>query len=652
MKIIKVLIFTVLICAGLIFNGELYILYMYTFETHYYSTDFYMNATGTAISNDEAIADFINAGKNNNVDFFLMKREDLSHDEINIYIYGTNGVEQSFKERGIKLGKAESLFFGNRTVIYDTIENIEDISDYKSIFFIGTEEKLDDIKAFKAETIDKYAGGFPNEYLSDYNTYMNILTVWGIIYAIILLITLYSIMFQRKENIIHVILGEDLRKIFLNNIIADFTLFHFIFLGLSYILSYFSYVKFKFPFICLMFEGFIIFNLIFNFALLKVNFKRDLQTVEGKGLLTLSYAFKIVASMLVVMLIAGNVIIFREMINLYMQKDFFKTHSNYSFTAIAGDTSASVDDEFDTNRRFFSEFQDKAIIYADGMAMRPIYPIVIINDNAFDELRRGFSSIEDKATEIDRQGINVLIPDSLKVDSKEYLYALKIIDIYGKKGDNENIIEYKSGIAAVSTLYIDKFSMILQNDPILIYVSGKYSYDELSEYWFYNSRLSNNVMYDISQEEWDSYLSRNGLTNRYSIKTNVYKAYDSLLGNKWQACKLVIMLSGIILILEMLLTAFILKIEYKLNAIEIALKKVHGYSLASRNKKIIITSLISIFIGFAAALIFSRILNIRMGSAFFIAALLMTAFELTYELYKAKKIEKYTLSSILKGERL
>ncbi len=103
---------------------------------------------------------------------------------------------------------------------------------------------------------------------------------------------------------------------------------------------------------------------------------------------------------------------------------------------------------------------------------------------------------------------------------------------------------------------------------------------------------------------------------------------------------------------EMALIVFIIRMEYRLNAVELALKKVYGYSLAARNKAILRTTICSSMAGIAAAWILGRILNLQLGIPLVIAAAVLLLSEILYVFWRVKKTEEKRIISILKGEKL
>lgn len=111
-------------------------------------------------------------------------------------------------------------------------------------------------------------------------------------------------------------------------------------------------------------------------------------------------------------------------------------------------------------------------------------------------------------------------------------------------------------------------------------------------------------------------------------------------------------LSAFLLSLEMALIIFIIRLEYQFNAVEMALKKIHGYSLLNRNRRILKITFFSSLTGILAALIISNALDMPGGIPLVLAGLLLMALELGYILWRAGRVEQKTIASILKGEKI
>ena len=73
--------------------------------------------------------------------------------------------------------------------------------------------------------MERYDGNLPKPGQSYKELYLNLLSVWIPIFAVLLLMTMYEVFLQKKENAVRVVMGEDLRRIFFLSTIKDIGVF-------------------------------------------------------------------------------------------------------------------------------------------------------------------------------------------------------------------------------------------------------------------------------------------------------------------------------------------------------------------------------------------------------------------------------------------
>ncbi len=108
----------------------------------------------------------------------------------------------------------------------------------------------------------------------------------------------------------------------------------------------------------------------------------------------------------------------------------------------------------------------------------------------------------------------------------------------------------------------------------------------------------------------------------------------------------------VLLFLEMLLIVLIVGMEYRINAVEMALKKIHGYSLLHRIWPILAAITLSTVAGISLTLVANGELSLKMSLWDFVPGMVLVLFGWTYVYMKAKNMEKHRGSAILKGERI
>ncbi len=660
MKKSKLAISLVLFLLGFIFSGELSMLYLNNFTEKYYNADFYLNASASEISSNEMIRDFKQSAKKCDVDFFVVKSSWDKSYLSTVTIIGTKGALDELKCSGIRTGLNKSIFFENSKVIFKKYKAGVKLSNCTTYYFIGDKSNYQSIRKFKASLVDKYGGGFPHELGSDRETILNLVVIWGTIFCIIIFLSLYEITLMKKEYAVRTILGESPFRIFVRSITVDAIGFSLEFLGMGVIISHFSNAFFKFEYVILVFCLFLLINSLIQTLFLNISYRRDLVDGTGKtGLLRINYCIKAIVSVLLMIVLSINFVTVSQAYNLYRQKSFFKEHSacEYYNLNFSGDEEYQgfSQDEY-IYRKLYSTFHDKAYQYVDMTGYYSItYPMVLINRNAFLEMCENNPSITEKKSDILRHDVSIVFPAKIKIGSTRYENALEIFSNGFLCGDNEEYnAEFYSGNINLVGIHDTGNSAVynkkLYSTPIIIVDNSEfnpkasYSYDP-----YYN----HDIMYKLTDEEYQQFVSKYSDIIESTNKTNVLQEYEFSWKKQKQELELSLLLMFIILLIEATMIVNVLRMEYRMNAIELALKKIHGYSLFDRNKKMIWLTIISNLIGSIAGIVLSIVCQLDIHLAFFIAVVMgVSLFEIACIVFYAEKSDQQNISSILKGEKL
>lgn len=649
MQSIKILITIILLAMGFLFSGELYMLYSDTFQEGYYQADFYFED----VENEEAINDLLNAGGETGVAFFFVEYGISSSLETDITICGTEGALAHLRSEGIREGNTGSLFFGESSVSFVPLEEETDMARYGTCYFIGGEEKKERFDAFKALLVDKYGGGFP-KLLGRDDTQMNQLAVWGIIFGLLWMITLYDVTYRKKEIMIRVILGESRISIFLRSMLTDTVICLMIFLLLPWTLTRVSNVFFQFRFIALLFGMFLLVNGLIHAMALKIRFKRDLAGgSSGQSLLNINYILKVAATALTTVVLAGNAVVISEAYSLYQQKDFFGAHSSYHYYQlnykIDNRIGKTDEDETAMMQEFHHRFREQSLMFADvSENFDNTYPVLLYNRNSMKELTDKYPALNNTIKRVSPKGSCIFMPDRITEDSPEYENAMMTGESFLNINDSGSIktVFYEETVTAMGIHRFDRddYSMRQYEDPVIIYDAGEQA--RLDGYIAYD------VMYDIPKDVLDSFIEEYELENQIVSISNVFDIYEHSLHMALRSMRLAMALSGILLFLEMALIMFMIRLEYRVNAVEMALKKIYGYSLLQRNALIVTMTSVSCIVSTGGAFIASLIFDLQGGYPLILTGIALLTLELLYILLRARRMEQANVTTILKGERI
>lgn len=658
MKKIKIAVFGILILMGFLFMGELNILNLSIFQEAYYEADFYINSSGRDISNREMIEDFCRTGEKHNVDFFAME---YSWDKSYLYetkIIGTKGAIDHLKKSGLKEGDNKSLFFENQRVLFCDIQRETNISNIVTWYFLGGKEDYENIRAFKADLVNKYGGGFPKETGSGVGTTLSFLFVWGTVFCIVLALSLYETAYMKKEAMLRIIMGENIVQLFLRNVFQDTVAFVFLFIFLSFVLRLVSNVAFKIPWTVGLFVLFLLFNLAIQAGMLRLDYKKTLASGSGdNGFLAINYVIKAGLAIVAILVISINVAMISDALDLHEQKGFFKNHDDCSYYKMSYGVESITEDrdpDEELYKKFYADFQNKSFQYADLSEYYDLKrPFIVINSNSFRELSQQYPQLAAVKEAVRTSKISLLLPASIKEGSADYENVMEMNDDirfseseYGKW----NIINYESGIQVVG-IHSNSVGHTTNNykDPVLLLDNTSYKKEaSATGYDFYSNY---DILYDIPEKQWEQFRSKAKLENRYISITNAMEEYTHEWNQSKRKMLLSIVLEAFVLFLELSLIVLIIQMEYHFNAIEMAIRKVHGYSLYERNVRLIKSTLIFGILGIILSMLLSRILGVGVSAwQLAIVGLILILAEMGGIFIKANSVEKRKVAAILKGE--
>lgn len=663
----KYLIGLILIMIGFLFNGELFFLYIDNFQNSYYRSSLSFPQSVQEAENTKIIGDFLNAGEKNGVDFYFVDSRIISEYEKEVSVYGTPGALTELQKSVAGEGEYSSLLMGNVSVTYREVTDITDMTKFENCYLIGDESKLPQMQKFKAMLIDKYGGGFPHLYGSDRELYINLAAVWTIIFGILLLISVYEVTCLRKETALRFVLGEKISGLFIKSAVADTCVYLFILFLVPAVLQNVSYVSFRSEFTAGAALIFLMANILILSWMLHVNIKKSLAGIlEKKEISAVSYLLKMVTGILTIIVLSGNMMIAAQGYNMYRQEDFFRENRDFFSYELSynpeTDMSKLPFDAEDMQRSFYAEFFRDSLQFADmSSQMGYDYPMLLINRPAFIQLGETYPEMKDLRMHLKEDGCYILFPSGLDQNAEamgnarqlgEQCFA-KYVKRTGKTSDGAAMqtvdvqsIPYEEKIEATAVDDKISFQSTMLDNPIILLDMTVPDIDEpmRSDYWNYGT------IYKIEEEKYIDFLERFALTDEIAIKSNVLELYRHNWKIVQRSLRIAMVLSVFLLILEVFLISFILRLQYRLNAAEMALKKITGYSLIARNQQLIAAAAGSCVLSIIGAFIVNVFSGFSAGGYILASGALVTAFEVILLIRKAVLLEKERIPQILKGE--
>lgn len=656
MKTIKFFLCFFIFIVGVIIIGESQTFRLNNFYSPYHYTTLYLQY---GQSEDDLINDTLRAAKQSNVEVFtFIKTAKGSQSEITIY--GSPGAEKHINEKSsIYSKKYSSLFLEDIQFNFRSLESIQGIKDIHDFYVIGDFQQADQ---FKTKLIDTYAGNFPQEGYVNHDTRNTIISIWMLMIGITLLLTYYDVIYQKKENMIRISMGESNKSIILKNIALDSFIFSFMFFIIFLSFRHVTSVLVDISLSLVLLFVLLILNAIIYINLRSYKIKEVFSNSKSYSLklLSVNYGLKIVTIMITIFTISSNIVLITESYNLYKQKPFFEDYSNYSYITMfyrpALNEHGDGDPKFEESEQLQADFYTKYFSQSNATLVSMIHqplsttrPTIMANKNAFSYLERNI----DELKQLERtKEVYLILPKSLSKNSQILTSLKNEFRFFEGNHDNNNfgVIYYTDHIelTAINANHIYGSEQFV--NPIIIY-NNRSPEEQPLDYEFSRSNYISEIMYDIQDEEFQQFIQEHQLTDANAViaKTNVLDKFN----DSWNIAKktlyLNLVFSLLVIFLEFLIIISIIKLEYEVHAIELSVKKVLGHSILQKNKKIILMTFITSLLSIGFALLASLLLDLNSAGSLILGGLLISSLEFVIIFSYIRKIEKQSIQKILKG---
>ncbi len=653
MRRVKTLFGTVLLVTLLCFNGEIYILYLDNFQNSFFQSSFSFETSATATDNSQIVRDFKVAAATHEVDFFFVNRKIVSAYYNEITIYGTEKAFDAIRTKGIEPGLYKSLFMGTVDVVFKPFDTIEAIKKYEACYYVGGDAEIGNLRAFKRELISPYGGGFPKLYGSDKELWSNLLTVWLLAFTMMLLMTVYELLNRRKEVAVRVVLGANLFKLFANYSAKDLIAYSVILIASQWVLSYVTFSAFKYAYLLLAFIGFLMVNTWIHSFIFNINFKKHLSSQrKASVLLGVNFTLKVLFTAMTLLILSSNFVGIMHGINLYKQRTFFETHRDYAYYNLSykPDENRTYNAYRVLNNRFYRQYHDTSIQYTDyTQNMTEAYPIVFINQPAKEELALQYPFIGKLLSE---KKFAVLVPEKVRERSEvmsfiQLAYEARFMGFVDRKPEP---IYYSEELDMVAVDNRSGYLTTAYRNPIVFYYNSA-SDKILNQPWDFNVK---SILFKISNKDFEAFVKENALEYEIASRSSAFEVYKAQWDTAFRNIRMLTVLSVLLLVLNLSLDVLIIQMSYHYNAVELALKKIYGYTLFSRHRRLILSTLFSaVFSILLTVLVFTFGINFVGHRKYLVyIGLGMMLIELIYIIRKVHMVERYSLVSILKGESI
>lgn len=649
MKNIKRVLIALLLILGFIMQSEIFQIECITFRTGYYLSSIF------SYKDEEERVNFLNelsnVAESKNVEIFTTKIETVNMLDNKLTIYGNVFVnEEISRNHGIEEKTYESLLSGSIKVEYrDFIE----LSAYENRFinyisFIGEKQDIYDLYY---ELYEKYELEYPC--LMGSNEKDMIFIVWVAIIAALILFTCIEIIYSKKEAVLRMLMGHDLKKYILKNMITEVFIDIMMFILIHTIV--FSLISGEF----MKTEAAVIYGIgVLISALSYMTYyifdvKKVLTNVnDSKGILYFTYFIKAIVTILSMLVLVTNLSVITGNTLGLTTDEIIDKCTGYYFVSIK-DEAISFYYNYDEVKNRFKEkekiLEEMFFNYYDEV--QPLICTLIMEENG-----KKYVCANEYAT--------ILLNDFI---GNENISDADAVIFIPKQYKDENV--YDNAVLCLTELVNNadecKIERVYYSNKYLTYfdMNATYGVNTVFEPIVIYSKRSNgnikipttnSILYKVS----DRIISE--LEDKYQLNENGYKInktdLETFMNYNSNVVKKIIVfcssICSIMLIIQIFLITTINAMEYQRNAMELTIKKLLGYGVAERHKKIFI----NIAVYYVSAIIISGVAGyimggLRIGTCIGVGIFMMLL-DISAALINILKLENRNINKILKGEFL
>ena len=666
-KLIKLIILFILVMCMFGLTEMLYQDHINSFTYAYpYQTSSYTLPDGQ--SQDKMNEDMLSAAEKNNVRFFYVDSYNKTDFDgiVNIYYSDESVKDPIAKQDYIKQGYYSTILESHEVNFYPLSEIKKSDESHSTYYLIGSKE---DINAFNVSLADSYGGNpIQKACKNEFNNFYPLLALWAIVIAVFVLLTVYEVQTNKKETAVGISMGEKPINVFAKNIFADIFGIAVSFLASMAAFDYFEIFGFYGDVILISIAGLLIADIGIFSSVFFMKIKNVFAgQINSKALLGTSYFIKALTTILTVLIISVSCAAIKQAADFYSQKDFFETQ-NFSFVGIrCTDKNGRYDIEREDllNKELHKKLfeSNNSTMMLGGFDLKICgRDIIVYNQNSGKYL---FENIKDvKEDELPKNKIIFLAPQKYCKDGIDKTYIDQIIasilNTYGNYDKNYDfqydIVYYKDNVRLMNLAYENYGLSGYSNNPVIAYVN----FDESSsDCPLKGGRHSTGyTLYNITNEELQKLCAdvNDELFNgELEIRATAHSAMDNYMHYRnllqktlYGSC----FISILLILLEIILIYYVVKLEYIINAKELALKKILGYTLFERQKKLMLSTIIISVVGIIAAIIINYSLKFS-GLAYLLLGGSLTAVtDILVAMAFIIKTEKTQVTKILKGGAL
>lgn len=602
MKYIKKIVLAILLFLGFAFENSVYMNELWNFDAAYFKSMKY-----EYFPDDGERAAFINTVEKRAEEYelgvFAVQISMLDNYNYRLELYGNEkALDEVSESFDIAEGKYTS-FLSETTEV--SFHDFTELSAYENryvsaISFAGSEEA---VNGFYHTVRTEYDISYP-EIIggSDKDA---VYLVWGILCAVFILLTVFEVIYRKKEVTLRISFGESVWKIIFKSILIEVS---------ADLLIYFLVHKAVFSIVAGEFmrrEIFAAFCIgVAASSLLYLDYavydmKKVFSNVKQSELfLPLCYTFKIVITVLSVFTISTNAELIKNNYAAADSKSIISRYPDYTFIKLRDLIPVSEATIYERDYQYqrimdgiFTDYYEKAEPIICTVTLKDEFlnvDYVIANENAGDIVEDFLTGLDvDTAAEV-----LYIIPDFLSFsmvrdNAEGYLSCLT----YEWENLSAEIVYYPADRSFTCIARDTTYGLYTAENPVIIWLKDS---TNCRSSLHFDMSLYNDTVFHLSEEDYETILreytveedgfelSLTPLSKAYEIKKNIFRRMVEFCSS----------LSAFLVLLQIVLLVSVNTLEYQLNAVLLALKKTFGYGIVRKNiKQILLGSVTDLLLG-------------------------------------------------------
>lgn len=556
------------------------------------------------------------------------RRDSLSERQVLLY---TTDAARLEAETGLAEGRFDSLFFGSREIVFLPFEQLPGGQTMRIYCADApTAAQLQAALSPVAELAAVRTGHMPA-------SREKALRVFGIVFSLLLLLTLYEIALRKKEAMVRLLHGAGVGRLIGQGAAADAGVFGGLFALLLAAHILYTGERSGWRWALAALGVFLLFNSLLYLWLLRVDYRRDLTTKQSvRRVLRFSYIYLALTAAVSVSAMSGSLSLLRQNTDFYRQRAFFQQQEGRVYVSIN-------DPSFEKTEAAASAFYQRMAEQGRTLALVDVgkwelesVSYVFADAGAWPVLADAISNLGEPP-----DSPCYLVPSTLRGSEAALREMREVGEAYGLDPDGR-VLWYDAPASLPAVRNQGGVESTIFQSPIVLCATGNDAVRQLY--------LSAGTMYQVTETEWTSFLAEQGLQPEACFRTGVYEDFQLRSSALAQGLRLATLSLLVLLLLEGAVVYTILRGEFELRSMRFALKKLGGYGFLGRYGRLVGTVPALGLAGILAAMGIGHILDLGIDmSSYWLAGLLVITLGVLLTLCFLRRMERRSLARILKG---